>query len=490
MNEQTYLKHIRAYNAKGKYQPTWESLCQHPMPTWYRKSRLGIFLHWGVYSVPAYCSEWYPRLMYQPVTPVYRYHIKKYGKDFSYRRFIDEFRAPSFDAAEWVKLFQDMGADFLMPVGEHHDGFKMYASELSPFNSLQMGPKRDILGELKHECDRIGMHFATSSHRAERYFYFNGARLEKTPNEVTSGEYEQLYGPAFCPKDGKAVNLMWYDDTRIVPTPEWLESWLAHTCEMIDRYQPETIFFDWWVSNRAFKPYMKEFLAYYYNRAEEWGKEVCVQSKFDSIVFGQGIFDRERGQLDQVVPYVWQSETSTSYSSWGYTENSKFKSAAQLACNMVDVVSKNGVFVLNFGPKADGTFCEQEKKIIRNLGQFVRTHKDILWNAMPYRIASEGKKRRMGSFVERIRYTDRDMRFMSRVNEIYVFVLAQNKKNVYRVHAFPNDRNVFNHAVVRADVVGSNVNVCVDQKDKYLQLALDGRVDCGDMPICIRLTVD
>ncbi len=487
MDEATYLQQIRQVNAQGKYRPQWDSLCRHEMPQWYRESRLGIFLHWGVYSVPAYYNEWYPRLMQFPFTPVYKHHVKTYGKDYPYRKFIEQFRAEKFDAAQWVQTFRDMGADFLMPVGEHHDGFKMYDSALGQYNSVQMGPKRDILGELRAQCAETGMHFATSSHRAERYFYYNGARAQKEDNEIRSDRYSDFYGPAYCPAD--SAKALWYDDTKIVPTQQWLESWLVHSCELIDRYRPETIFFDWWVSNKAFKPYMREFLAYYYNRAEEWGVQVCVQSKFDSVVFGQGVFDRERGQLAQVVPYVWQSETSTSFSSWGYVRGSKFKSAAQLVCNFVDVVSKNGVFVLNFGPMADGTFCEQEREIIRDMGAWIQMHKDILWHARPYRFAIEGKQHRSGSFVERISYRADDYRFMSLDDKIYIFAMAQDRRNRYRIRSMPADRNAFNHDVVAARVVGSDVGVTCVQKREYLEITLDRRVDCADMPICIELQV-
>lgn len=488
--EKEYLKKIEEEIKKGPYRDEWESLCTYGLPEWYCKSKLGIFIHWGVYSVPAYHNEWYPRWMHYKTHVVYRHHIAKYGKDYPYRKFIDEFKAEKFDAKEWVGLFRGMGADFLLPVGEHHDGFKMYQSDLSPFNSADMGPKRDILGELKAECDQVGMTFTASSHYAERWFYYNGARLNGE-NEITRGEYPDLYGEAVLPEGAKIeAQAMWGKDTTYRPSEEWLQKWLVHSCELVDRYRPMSVWFDWWVSHKSFKPYMRKFLAYYYNRSVEWGKKVCVQAKFDAIAFGQGIYDRERGQLENVSPFIWQCETSTSYSSWGYVEKSKFKTPAQILCNYIDVISKNGVFVLNFGPQADGTFCQQEREIIRVMTQWLKPVNEILHRAHPYRVYGEGKKHKAGSFVENIRYTSQDIRFLSDANKLYVFVLAQSKDNVYRVKTLLDDRNFANYNYLSARVVGSDVKVTLQPTPKYLELRLDGTVGDGTLPICIELVTE
>ncbi len=489
MTVKEYLDVIDKTISDGEYKDNWQSLCKYGLPDWYKNSKLGIFIHWGVYSVPAHGNEWYPRRMYQKSDPLRAYHIKKYGKNFDYSQFIDMFKAEKFNADEWVKMFKDMGADFLLPVGEHHDGFKMFGSELSPFNSVQMGPHRDVLGELKAACEKQDMIFTTSSHFAERWFYYNGARL-CGDNEITRGEKPELYGEAFKPSDATVKNIMWYDDTKFSPSKEWLEKWLANTCEMIDKYQPEALWFDWWVSHKAFKPYMRKMAAYYYNRSLEWGKKVCIQSKFDSVAFGQGIYDRERGQLDGTSPFIWQCETSTSYSSWGYTDDSKFKTAAQIICNYIDVVSKNGVFVLNFGPKADGTFCDEEKRIAREMSDWLKIHGSIIRNARPYRIYGEGKKRKSGSFVEKFEYTSKDFRFLFDSNKLYIFVLKESPKNTYRIKSLPADRNIANYNYLSAKVAGSDAKVTLAQKPKYLEVTLSKNVRNDGMPICIELEIE
>lgn len=489
--EKEYLARIDEVVANGPYSDDWQSLCTYGLPEWYCKSKLGIFIHWGVYSVPAYYNEWYPRWMQYKSTPVYRHHVAKYGENYAYRKFIDDFKAEKFDARQWVEGFRSIGADFLLPVAEHHDGFKMYDSELSPFNAVAMGPKRDILGELKEACDRVGMTFTASSHFAERWFYYNGARLNGD-NEITRGDYPELYGAATLPDGAKTeAEAKWANDAKYSPSEEWLNKWLINTCELVDRYRPMSVWFDWWVSHKAFKPYMRKFLAYYYNRSVEWGGEkVCVQSKFDSIAFGQGIFDCERGQLDNISPFIWQCETSTSYSSWGYVENSKFKTPAQIICNYLDVISKNGVFVLNFGPKSDGTLCPQEQEIIRVMSQWIAPLNDILHKAHPYRVYGEGKKRKAGSFREHYRYTSRDLRFLIDGSKLYVFALAQSKDNVYRVYSLPDNRNVANYNYLSARVVGSDVKATLRNTPKYLKITLSDRVGDGTLPVCVELVTE
>lgn len=177
------------------------------------------------------------------------------------------------------------GARYVMPVAEHHDGYKMYDSELSRWTTVKQAMHRDVLGELKRECEKQGVVFAASSHRAEHFWFVNGAKTIGYKNDATDPEYEDLYGP--CANVNKRNDLLTLlkQEKGIVPTKEWLTDWLVSSCELIDKYRPATLFFDWWVMNEAFRPYMKKFLAYYYNKSLEWGKEVCVQYKSDAIMY-------------------------------------------------------------------------------------------------------------------------------------------------------------------------------------------------------------
>lgn len=484
-----YLDKIDEVIKNGKYKDNWQSLADYPVPSWYKKAKFGVFIHWGAYSVPAYFSEWYVRLMYYKGNPVYWHHKKKYGRDYPYTKFIEQFTAPDFDAQKWISAIKSAGARYIMPVAEHHDGYKLYDSDLSRWTSVKQALGRDIIGELKQECDKQDVVFATSSHRAEHFWFVNGAKTIGFDNQALDPQYKDLYGE--CENVNKANNLftLLKQEKGITPTKAWLEDWLVHSAELIDKYQPSTLFFDWWVMNFAFRPYMKKFLAYYYNRSVEWGKEVCVQYKSDAIMYNVGIFDRERGQLEATSPYVWQSETSTAYNAWSYCTTNHFKSPEVIARVFADVISKNGNFVLNIGPMANGDFCKEEKNILKQIGDWTSKNESAIWGTSPYKFNGEGKKQKAGSFKERSGYTWRDFRYTYKPCHIYAFALVPNKKGVYRLTKLSESRDSFHFIIKGVDVLGYDCKAEYKLCKNYLEIRLDKSPNTK-MPICFDIKVD
>lgn len=484
-----YLEKIDDVITNGKYKDNWDSLAQYPIPQWYKDAKFGAFIHWGAYSVPAYFSEWYVRLMYYKCNPVYWHHNRKYGKDYPYTKFIEQFTAPNFNASEWVSLLKNAGMKYIMPVGEHHDGYKMYDSELSRWTTVKQAMKRDVLGELRAECLRQDVVFATSSHRAENFWFVNGARTVGHDNPALDPEFADLYG-AKCNvnKSNNLVTLL-KQEKGIVPTKEWLEDWLVNSCELIDKYRPATLFFDWWVMNHAFRPYIKKFLAYYYNRSLEWGIGVCVQYKSDAIMYNVGIFDRERGQLDGISPYVWQSETSTAYNAWSYCTTNRWKSPQEIACVFADVISKNGNFVLNIGPKSDGTICDEEKDILSELGKWTNINNKAIWGSQPYKFYGEGGRKKSGSFKERNKYTSKDFRYTFSTSHVYAFALKKSKNGVYRMSKLAKNRDIFCFDIQAVKILGYDNKLAWRLDKRYLELTVDGDIDT-DMPIVFDIQVD
>ena len=217
-----------------------------------------------------------------------------------------------------MNLFKESGAKYVMPVCEHHDGFAMYNTQFNRWNAVKMGPCRDIAEELKKACANNGLTFCASTHRAEHYFFMNMGRA--FDSDVTDEKYRDFYGPAFlCPElYGDELHRTTADTfSPIVPTTEWLEDWLVRTCELIDKYQPAILYFDWWIHNAAFKPYLKKLCAYYYNRASEWGKEVTINYKHEAFPPTVATFDVERGALTDISPIPWQTDTAIGKCSWG-----------------------------------------------------------------------------------------------------------------------------------------------------------------------------
>ena len=315
MNEKEILNRVEKGIIEGPFLPEWGSLMEQEIPEWFAKEKLGIFIHWGLYSVPAYSNEWYSRNMYIKGMPAYEYHRKVYGeqKDFGYQNFIPLFRAEKFDAAEWIALFRDAGAGYIFPVAEHHDGFQMYRSDLSKWNAAEMGPKKDILLALKMEAERAGLHFCTSSHRAE-HFFFMGHGREFDSDVKAPMKKGDFYWPA--EKEPKTEDLY----SKPYPEEEFLNDWLARTAELILNYSPELLYFDWWIQHEAFKPYLKKLAAFYYNYGRQQGKQVSICYKHDAMMFGSGIVEVERGGFAEAKPYAWQTDTAVARNSWCYTQ--------------------------------------------------------------------------------------------------------------------------------------------------------------------------
>ena len=268
----------------GPYEAAWASLARAPEPPWFRERRLGIFVHWGVYSVPAFSNEWYPREMYMPGTRAYEHHRQVYGPQdaFGYKDFIPLFQAERFDARAWARLFREAGAGYLCPVAEHHDGFQMYESELSEWNAVEMGPRRDVLGELKAAAEAEGLLFCASSHRAEHWFFL-GHGKEMVSDVREPLEPGDFYWPAM--PEGALDDLF----SQPYPDEEFLDDWLARTAEIILNYRPRLLYFDWWIQHAAFKPYLRKLLAFYYNLGARDGVPVRVCYKHDALPFGVGV---------------------------------------------------------------------------------------------------------------------------------------------------------------------------------------------------------
>lgn len=485
---QEYLQTVDRVIQAGPYDDTWESLAAHPVARWYQESRFGFFIHWGVYSVPAYITEWYPRLMYYRQNPIHMHHVRRYGRNFHYHDFIPQFTAQRFDADKWLDILQDGGADFIMPTAEHHDGFKMYRSDLNRWNAAEMGPKRDILGDLRAACDRHGVALAASNHRAEHYWFMNGSATLPHCAAAQSEEYRDFYGPCVTADGKNTLAALIRGDRSIDPSPEWMEEWLASACEIVDRYQPAAYYFDSYTSHQSFRPYMRKFLAYYYNRAHEWGREVVSFCKWDAAPYPVGIYVRERGQIEGISPTLWQCETSTSRIAWCYVQNNRFKPATEIICNMIDVWSKNGRMALNIGPKADGSFCDEEMQIIRTIGPWLRKNREAIWGTGPYKVFGEGKKQKSAAFRENYHYTPRDFRFTYRLNQLYAFALVPKGQAAFRIHQIAKFGTC--GAVVRhVSILGEDTPVRYRQTNGYLELCLDQPIS-SELPICFKIDLE
>ena len=486
MTKKEYLELIDCVNENGSYTADWKSLSAHKTPGWYHRAKFGIFIHWGVYSVPAFGNEWYPRNMYLKGSREYEHHLKTYGshKDFGYKDFIPMFKAENFDADEWVSLFREAGARFVMPVCEHHDGFAMYDTRFNRWNAKEMGPRRDVAGEIKTACKKQGLVFCASTHRAEHYFFMNMGRTFESDVDPEK-EWFDFYAPAYYEdKLGQTMTETCDIVDEVGASEEFLEDWLVRTCELIDKYRPRLLYFDWWIQNRSFKPYLKKLAAYYYNRAEEWGREVTIDYKHNAFPLGTAVLDIERGALGDVFPYPWQTDTAIGIESWGYRKDNKYKSTRDVVSTLIDVVSKNGMLLLNVGPKPDGTLTEEETKLLKEIGSWIKTNGEGIYDTVPYKFYKEGDNHAAsGNFSEgSVDYTENDFRFTCKEGALYAFQMKPSKKIVIR--SLHTDR--CGVCVGNVTVLGENEVKSFKCDKDGLTVELENEPE-GDLPQCLKI---
>lgn len=399
---------LRAGTARAaglqEYTPDWPSVDQHPpAPEWFQDAKFGIYFHWGVYSVPAFGNEWYPRNMYAGGSAENAHHRAAYGDPagWPYHNFINGAQdlagnhvqfAPklasqggAFDPEEWAKLFADAGARFAGPVAEHHDGYSMWDSAVNEWNSVATGPGLDLVGLHADAIRAQGLKFMVSLHHA---YHFTGY-YEHVPAQ-SDPRLRKLYGQL----DREAGSRLWYDKLE----------------EVIDGYEPDLIWHDFNLPQVG-EDKRLEFLAYYFNRALAWEKDVVVTYK-DGFNDKGEVFDYERGgPADIQVPY-WLTDDSISSSSWCYTEGIGYYPLAAMLHSLIDRVSKNGTMLLNIAPTADGTIPGEQRALLRGFGDYLGRFGESVYATRAWTDYGEGPTEMGGgSFTEPVAGTSEDIRF-------------------------------------------------------------------------------
>jgi alpha-L-fucosidase len=336
------------------------------------------------------------------------------------------FTGEKFDPDKWAELFHKAGAQFAGPVAEHHDGFCMWDSRYSEWSAAKMGPKRDVVGELEKAIRRQAMRFMVALHHAENWFFYPHWRKEF---DTSDPRYTGLYG-ALHNLEGGPQPKPWHEDwwEQEKPSQDFLEVWKAKILEVIDKYQPDLMWFDFGL-RFVQEQYKKEFLAYYYNQAEEWGKEVVVTYKWHDLVPGAGVIDLELGRFDTLTYHDWITDSTVDDGQgWGYLKETNYKSLRTLIHYLVDNVSKNGYFLLNVGPKPNGEIPEQAQELLVGMGEWLQVNGEAIYATTPWTTYGEGptQMKKAGYFMEdqEVHYTPRDIRFTNKDGVLYAICLG------------------------------------------------------------------
>ena len=387
--------------APGAVKPTWESLEEnYSVPDWFRGAKFGIFMHFGVFSVPAHGNEWYEKFLYaggddnvlkvlfgndktvgfnSGPASTRAWHTEHFGPPdkFGYKDFIPMFKAEHFDADAWATLFKKAGARYVMPGAQHHENFAMWDSKVTPFNSMRMGPKRDVIGELAVAVRKQGLKLGVANHGIENFQFIN------PPRELA----DQLKAEEVDLFDPKWADFYNYADRSDAAMQRFLVNWYERNVELIDKYQPDLIYFDNGVDQRYLDPLKLQIAAYYYNRAKVWGKEVSFTTKKaafapsgTNVKTVASILDFEGAPPDGIRTGSWVVDRPIG-SSWGYIEGMKANSADTVIGWLVDTVSKNGTLLLNVSPKADGTIPQDQQDTLLEVGRWLEVNGEAIYDS-------------------------------------------------------------------------------------------------------------
>ncbi|PTY07112.1 alpha-L-fucosidase [Opitutaceae bacterium EW11] len=455
--------------APGKFSPTWESLQQYEVPEWFRDAKFGIWAHWGPQCQPER-GDWYARQMYSQGAPQYEEHLKLYGhpSKVGFKDVIHSWKAEHWDADKLLALYQRAGARYFFALANHHDNFDNWDSKYQPWNSVNLGPKKDLIGGWAAAARKYGMKFGVSVHAAHAWSWYETAqgadktgplagvpydgKLTKADGKGTWWDgydpqdlYEQRHTPS--PNFGDLTSLYgrWHWDNGVSqPDQAYCERFYNRTIDLIDKYHPDLIYFDdtalplWPVTDAGLK-----IAAHFYNRGLQWRGD-------DGVLFGKILepdqrrcmaLDIERGRSNVIEPLPWQ--TDTCLGNWHYDkgvlDNHGYKSARTVIQTLIDVVSKNGNLLLNVPLKGDGTPDADEIAILEGIAAWMQINQEAIHGTRPWKLLGEGPQlaateATSGSNFNEDKtkpFTAEDIRFTSKGDVLYAFVMGVPKSAIH-----------------------------------------------------------
>jgi len=403
----------------ASFEPTWDSLSQYSCPEWFRDAKLGIFVCWNLHSLQG-VDDWYARNMYLADTPIYKHHVKTYGHPsmFGFKDFIPMWKAENFDADDLVRQFKEAGARYIVPIATYHDNFDCWDSKHHKWNSVNMGPKKDIIGLWRKATEKHGLRFGVTTHLARSWSWLqvsHGADKQGDMKDVPYDGVDPKYYDFYHPPHGDTSRTYPND-----PPQKWKDQWTVRIKDLCEQHHPDLLYFDGGL------PFAdddgltgRKLVAWYYNQNAQWhGGTLDAVLNIKKWSSGHGPFhegicvrDMERGLLEGIQPDPWQNDTTIS--KWFYQPDESVRSVNSVVDMLIDIVSKNGNLLLNVPPKPDGTLDESSKKFLKELGEWTKINGESIYATRPWIIYGEGPTVTKGGHMgdNKLSLTAKDIRF-------------------------------------------------------------------------------
>lgn len=482
--------------ADGKFKPSWESLKQFQVPEWFRDAKFGIWAHWGPQCEPER-GDWYAREMYSQGNFKYREHLKLYGHPSTngFKDVIHQFRAENWDPDKLLALYQRAGARYFFALANHHDNFDNYDSKYQPWNSVNLGPKQDLIGGWAKAARKQGMKFGVSVHAAHAWSWYETAqgadkdgplagvpydgKLTKADGKGTWWEgydpqdlYEQRHTASPDFQNLGLIHSRWNWGNRVTPPDQaYCDRFFNRTMDLINKYQPELLYFDdtalplWPVSDAGL-----QIAAHFYNRHNQWNKD-------DGVLFAKVLnaeqrkcmaWDIERGAANEILPQPWQ--TDTCIGSWHYDrgifDRHRYKSAKNVVQMLVDIVSKNGNLLLSVPLKGDGAPDSDELVVLEGIAKWMEVNREAIHGTRPWKVFGEGPQMASAAPIQAQGFnegrgkpfTAEDARFTTKGDTLYAFIMGA-PTNVVTIKSLGASAKLLEKPIAQVTLLGSSEKV-------------------------------
>lgn len=471
--------------APGPYQGTMESLTNYTTPEWFRDAKFGIWAHWGPQAVPME-GDWYARKMYQQGSADYKDHLARYGHPSTngWKDIIPLWKAENWDPDRLMKLYKKAGAKYFVSMGTHHDDFFMWNCPLHKWNTLNYGPKRDVVSAWQKAAQRQGLPFGVSEHLGASFTWFQDAHKADKTGPLAGVPYDGA-NPAnwdLYHFPVEAGDTKWYSNN-----PRWQQQWYNEIKQLVDDYHPDLLYSDGGVpfSNEVGLSQIANL--YNVNLAHNHGKLTAIYNcKQDSG--GRWVRDYERGVGGGIEPYPWQ--TDTSIGDWFYNRHWKYRPLSWTIHMLVDITSKNGNLLLNVVLRPDGTLDSEVDTMLHQLADWTALNGEAIYGTRPWQVYGEGAVRaKGGAFKENFAYTASDIRFTTKGKTLYAIALGWPAEGKFTIKSLGSTSDATVNHIQRVEMLGHHGKLKFTQTGDGLVVELPAKPagELSDLSCALRI---